>query len=205
MLEYRHRVASETDRIRDQVYERPPRIDLVINSWAPVGVDLTDPVQLLNPAGIMFAIERMGSTGMHEDAPRPTPPKRPSDRESYHPGRWYKSSQAWMTHSTPQVRARMHEGVQRFDQTRFGDVPYANVFLFQQKAGYAQTDRPPIEPEQNGLRLGNAYPWEAEYNRRKGGDITPFPLQDTSDGKSPHFTGILNREIKKQTGKEMWD
>lgn len=170
-----------TETIQEQVADEPAAFDLVINSWAPPGRDLTKEVHEANGAAILYAAERYGATGCREDAYQPNYPHRLGDGESYNPGKSYVSRLGWVSHSTPQaiVYGRMNHGNLWNETMDRGIPPYSNGFIVQTRKTFGEGLD--LDPKTAGIKIEGSYPWEEELAER-GGDISPvIALKDKGE------------------------
>ena len=184
--DWRSRIDAITAEVEKGVAREPVAHDLTINSWMPVGMDLTNEAREANGAAIIYVVERGGATGCRSDAPWPQKPSRLGDGESYTPGIAYESRHGWISHSTPQVTGMLTSQPDRiWEYTNSFSPPFANGFIVQTKKGYGEGNLA-AHSSDGGLRVDGMYPWEEELTER-GGEIAPvIPLHNES-GKTKFY------------------
>lgn len=210
MLRWREHTDFVTHEIESLVGTQPAQYDLVINSWMPVQIDLTNEVRQANGAAILYALEREGATGCRSDARYPESPVTLGHNESYHPGINYESKFGWVSHATPQAKHMMSSQPDRFWELQSSSAsPFSNGFIIQTKNGYGSNSLS-VEPSKVGIKIDGGYAWEKELDQR-GGAISPVAELHDENRKLNYFTtlniladGIVKREYHKLLAKT-WD
>jgi len=178
-----HDLKKLLEEIKSQGTKRKTaKFDLVINSWMPSEVDLTNEIKEANGAAILYALEWYGATGCQPNAMHPSPPAYFGFGESYNPGTSYESRLGWISHATRQIIE-----MRRCNQLDFWRVlddetyPYSNGFVLQTKKGYGQQQSWPFIST-DGIRCHGRYPWGEELIKR-GGQLSPTIELRDEDGK----------------------
>ena len=208
---YRNEINALTEEIQRIIARRPTKYDLVICSWMPPNVDLTNTVKEANGASILHIIEWYGATGCQfRGVPFPSSYPRLGQGESYQPGPYYKSRFGWIGYSTPEIKFALVFEIKAFWEnwhdemvagsrtnilygTSFKINPYSgglvkplsNGFIIQTKVGYKETGLT-LNPKEVGIKVKGIYPWERQL-MAYGGDISPIIELKDEEGILEYF------------------
>jgi hypothetical protein len=184
---WKEKIELITNKLETKIAKENSHFDLTINSWMPVSTDFTKDVREINSAAIVYVLERYGATGCRSDARYEEYPTGIMEEESYTPGKNYKSQNAWLSYSTPQIyRMEKDMDMERIkDEEKkyyvlqdYQNPPFLNTFYLQTNTKYSQKSLN-INPSAANINIGEPYPWEEELVR-KGGDNSPiYPITNT--------------------------
>ena len=194
--EYRERINEISTEIQKLIENIPSNHDLTINSWMPVGFDMTNEVQESNGAAILYILERFGATGCRPDVEYPEIPETLGHKVSYNPGFMYKSQYGWIGHSTPQVRTMMGRVLNGEKDKKFWELgtswfkSFSNAFIVQTKNNQNEQILNP-HLKDLGIKVEGEYPWEQELILRGGAMTETIRLTDMEGFLS--YTNTFNQ------------
>lgn len=193
--------ADEAERILIQkqsaieaaIAQQPTNVDLVINSWMPPGVNLSDHIRWLNPASVIYMLDTYGSTGIRDEKKETffasQIVKIPGQMRSYSPGTTFHFVGAWFGPSVAELQRNIDpKSLSYFDQP---GGAFSNTIAVQIKNGFEI----PIDSLKTHTAVVNInpYPWEDELSKRYG-PIAPM-IELPTISMNPREPTFFERQI----------
>ncbi|MBI2411210.1 MAG: hypothetical protein HYV32_04940 [Candidatus Kerfeldbacteria bacterium] len=135
--------------IDDVLKQRASKVDVVINSWMPEGMNFSSDIQAVNAGAVVYAMEINGATGIQSNCEQP---RQLFDvHPSYVATQSYAPVGSWSNHSWYDIDRR----VKSISNLR---PPYNNALLFHARPAYRDTVKDEVSRSYE-MNLGHAYPW----------------------------------------------
>lgn len=180
------RIDRVTEKIEKILLKMSPKFDLVINSWMSPFIDFTKEIRAANGAGIVYAIQPWGASGIQKNA---NILKGKIDRldqeDSYGIGNMYAWQEGWVGQSLAEIR----EGGIQSPGNQFG-----NAVMIQTRKDFFSANSFECAPINIDFRITGKYPWENELEKKYG------PIQETFPMKKAAASGNYNEDLMKFIG-----